>query len=262
MLFDEKRYAYHLMLQKFYEEGGITAFFNMFYWAMTVDGKYKIEDVGKQNELPDGTAEFLDAWLMLLEKMVNTKMIIESPHVILPKPGETRSDNFDAKLYLFNVQRLAYSAVKHLWGSKSMKTYNVRMCESILSIFKSIFKGEELLKDEYKLYKQSFIGHREKVGIITATVTIPPPKQYSTNKPKIGYDHEFHFGKMIELGFSAERSEEALRITENYCDAANYIFTTYPTSHITQPSNRIVITTKGEFFCLNFFTVSFYVKIL
>jgi hypothetical protein len=35
MLFDEKLFAYHLMLQKFIEEGGLEAFFKMFRWTLT-----------------------------------------------------------------------------------------------------------------------------------------------------------------------------------------------------------------------------------
>lgn len=255
MLFDEKRYAYHLMLQKFYEEGGVTAFFNMFYWAMSANGRYSIEtSLFDENELPDGTGEFLDAWLMLLEKMVNPKMVIESPHAIMAKNGEGRSTSFCPKWYLFHVQRLAFSAIQHLWGSKPLKTYGVRMSESILSILKSIFKGEELLQDEYKLLHKNFKEHRSKPGIITATVTIPPARREDvTNgfnvKNREAYNQKYHLDKLLALGFSLERSEEALKITENYCDAANYIFTAYPTSHIVAPpSNKILITTKGEFF--------------
>lgn len=257
MLFDEKRYAYHLMLQKFYEEGGVTAFFNMFYWAMTANGIYSIETKFGENELPDGTGEFLDAWLMLLEKMVNPKMILESPHVIMIKSGERKTDNFCPKWYLFHVQRLAFSAIMHIWGSKPLKIYGARMSESILSILKSIFKGEELLQDEYKLQKKNFKDYRLKQGVITSTVTIMPARLEDASnglnvKFREKYDQKYHLAKMLEMGFSLDRSEEALRITENYCDAANYIFTAYPTSHIV-PSNRIVITTKGEFFLFFFF---------
>lgn len=254
MLFDEKRYAYHLMLQKFYEEGGITAFFNMFYWALTANGRYPYQTAMEQPELPDGTGEFLDAWLMLLEKMVNPKMILESPHVIIPKSGERKVDNFCPKTFLFNVQRLGFAAIKNIWGFPPLKTYGVRMSESILSILKSIFKGEEQLKKEYELMGTTFYHHRPIVGIVTATVTIPPV--YELDKTHVAdgaivFDQKKHLEWLIGMGFSMERSKEALTLTENYWDAANYIFTTYPRSHVdTLPSNRIVIKTKGKFFII------------
>merc|ERR550519_1378971 len=36
MLFDEKKYPYHLMLMKFISSEGQQAFFNTFYWAITL----------------------------------------------------------------------------------------------------------------------------------------------------------------------------------------------------------------------------------
>ena len=37
-------------------------------------------------ELPEGAGEFLDSWLMLLEKMVNVKTMLETPHTLPAKP--------------------------------------------------------------------------------------------------------------------------------------------------------------------------------
>ena len=36
MLFDEKKMPYHLMLQKFLLSGGQNAFFDAFYWALSI----------------------------------------------------------------------------------------------------------------------------------------------------------------------------------------------------------------------------------
>ena len=39
-------------------------------------------------DLPEGAGEFLDSWLMLLEKMVNVKTMLETPHTLPAKhPG-------------------------------------------------------------------------------------------------------------------------------------------------------------------------------
>ena len=44
-------------------------------------------------ELPEGAGELLDSWLMLLEKMVNVKTMLETPHSLPAKPtGENFVD--------------------------------------------------------------------------------------------------------------------------------------------------------------------------
>ena len=57
ILFDEKKYPYHLMLMKFLSSGGQQAFFNTFYWAITL-GNTVSADLGLESEnIPDGTGE-------------------------------------------------------------------------------------------------------------------------------------------------------------------------------------------------------------
>lgn len=148
MLFDEKRFAYHLMLQKFIEEGGLEVFFEMFRWALTAGHTIPIHRAIESNNLPDGTGEFLDAWLILLEKMVNPRAILESPHVISSKTSRQKYE-FDSTQYLINVHRFAYQSVMHLWGCAPLKTYGLRMSESILTILKHIFRGEKIISEKY-----------------------------------------------------------------------------------------------------------------
>ncbi|KAM6228584.1 E3 ubiquitin-protein ligase HUWE1-like, partial [Spheniscus humboldti] len=71
MLFDERKFPYHLMLQKFLCSGGHNALFETFNWALSMGGKVPVAEGLEHPDLPDGTGEFLDAWLMLVEKMVN-----------------------------------------------------------------------------------------------------------------------------------------------------------------------------------------------
>lgn len=152
MLFDEKRYAYHLMLHKFVQEGGLKAFFEMFTFAMTVGYSQNVQDRNNIDQFPNGSGEFLDAWLMLLEKMVNTKAILESPHIIALKSSRTLYLNkleFDAVVYLINVHRKAFQAIIQIWKIPPMKTYGPRMTESMLTIMKHIFKGEKIIRERY-----------------------------------------------------------------------------------------------------------------
>ena len=54
----------------------------------------------------DGTGEFLDAWLLLVEKMVNTKNILESPHTLPAKSTQPGFVSFDPLQYLIKTQKV------------------------------------------------------------------------------------------------------------------------------------------------------------
>lgn len=89
MLFDEKKFPYHLMLMKFISSGGQKAFFETFDWALSCGGAVPPEEGLENPDLPDGTGEFLESWLLLLDKMVNPKTVLESPHT-LPTKGRKK----------------------------------------------------------------------------------------------------------------------------------------------------------------------------
>ena len=55
---------------------------------------------------PDGTGEFLDAWLMLLEKMVNTKNVLDSPHTLPAKSTQTGFVPFSPVQYLIHTHKV------------------------------------------------------------------------------------------------------------------------------------------------------------
>lgn len=177
MLFDDKRFAYHLMLEKFCEEGGLTAFFEMFNWALTAGHTIPIEHAIEDPTLPDGTGEFLDSWLMLLEKMVNPKSILESPHVIVNRDGVPQSslknleNGFNTMQYLINVQNYAFGAIMKLWGFKPLKAYGLRMSESILAIFKHILNSELIIDLDIKqrIEISNFVAQR--VGLSKQSIS-------------------------------------------------------------------------------------------
>ena len=74
------------MLMKFMHSGGQKAFFDTFYWAISNGSTKSLVNGSENSELPEGTGEFLDSWLMLLEKMVNPKAVLDSPHTMPNKP--------------------------------------------------------------------------------------------------------------------------------------------------------------------------------
>ena len=125
----------------------------------------------------------MDAWLLLVEKMVNTKNILESPHTLPAKSTQPGFVSFDPLQYLIKTQKVcdhffvqmvvqnrsvfvlinvkendteaqnvwglfqaSFHAVMSLWNKKPLKVYGGRMSESILAILCHIIKGEQLIK--------------------------------------------------------------------------------------------------------------------
>lgn len=55
---------------------------------------------------PEEIAEFLDSWLMLIERMSNPKTILETPHVMPSKSSQTGYVPFSAVQYLIKAQKV------------------------------------------------------------------------------------------------------------------------------------------------------------
>merc|ERR1712168_642722 len=101
-------------LQKFIASGGQKAMFDAFEWALSCGGTVPLDDGLEHPDLPDGTGEFLVNWLTLLEKMVNTKSILDSPHTLPVKPTQN-SPVFDPVQYIIGTHKAAFHAVMYLW---------------------------------------------------------------------------------------------------------------------------------------------------
>lgn len=224
MLFDEKRFAYHLMLQKFIEEGGLEAFFEMFRWTLSAGYTIPIHRAIEHHNLPDGTGEALDAWLMLLEKMVNLKYIIESPHQITSKTRGVKPD-FDTKHYLTYMHRNAFLSIEHLWGFKPLKSYGLRMTESMLSILKHIIKGEKVLQSKYYKNGQGVaisLDNKPK-AILPTSVAVAGAAEPSTSA--VADLNQDNLRQLVDMGFSREQSVYALRRYLSLEGATEYLLT-------------------------------------
>lgn len=84
-------------------------FFRTFNWALSMGGKVPVSEGLEHTDLPDGTGEFLDAWLMLVEKMVNPSTVLDSPHSLPAKmPGVTPTmPQFSALRFLIVTQKVS-----------------------------------------------------------------------------------------------------------------------------------------------------------
>ncbi|MEQ2171209.1 hypothetical protein GOODEAATRI_008296 [Goodea atripinnis] len=123
--------------------------FRTFNWALSMGGKVPVTEGLEHTDLPDGTGEFLDAWLMLVEKMVNPSTVLDSPHSLPAKmPGITpTTPQFSALRFLIVTQKAAFSCIRSLWNRKPLKVYGGRMAESMLAILCHILRGEPVIQE-------------------------------------------------------------------------------------------------------------------
>lgn len=77
-----------------------------FKWALSGGGKFPVEEGLNHPDLPEGTGEFLDAWLLLLEKMVNPKAILETSHMLPYRIPPCRI--FEPIKYLQEVHKVSF----------------------------------------------------------------------------------------------------------------------------------------------------------
>ncbi|XP_043484818.1 E3 ubiquitin-protein ligase HUWE1 isoform X4 [Leptopilina heterotoma] len=218
MLFDEKRHPYHLMLQKFVKLGGQDAFFGTFRWALSGGGQFPLTEGLEHPNLPDGTGEFLDVWLMLLEKMVNPKAILDSPHVISSKCTGVYKvyETFDPNKYLQDIHKKAFEAVMLMWGKKPLKNYGARMTESILSILRHILRGEKIIKERAEKEENSEASGSGS-GRNGATSDRGDLPDMVVNRD--------HLRQLMDMGFSRSHCIEALLHTVTLEQATDYLLT-------------------------------------
>ncbi|XP_039498018.1 E3 ubiquitin-protein ligase HUWE1 isoform X2 [Drosophila santomea] len=164
MLFDDKRSAFHLMISQFCAENGLKAFFEMFYWALSLDNvsqKFEFDQWASMEDLmqsheddkrdcPEGTGEFLDAWLQLLEKMVNPRAMLDSPYTMSPRLNYLPdSVPFEPVFYLIHIHQLAMQALRRIWARRPIPNYGPSMFETMILILKHLIKSHQTLLDRY-----------------------------------------------------------------------------------------------------------------
>ncbi|XP_016986687.1 E3 ubiquitin-protein ligase HUWE1 isoform X2 [Drosophila rhopaloa] len=164
MLFDDKRSAFHLMISQFCAENGLKAFFEMFYWALSLDNvsqKFDFDQWASMEDLmqaheddkrdcPEGTGEFLDAWLQLLEKMVNPRAMLDSPYTMSPRLNYLPdSVPFEPVFYLIHIHQLAMQALRRIWARRPIPNYGPSMFETMILILKHLIKSHQTLLDRY-----------------------------------------------------------------------------------------------------------------
>ncbi|KAG9509833.1 E3 ubiquitin-protein ligase HUWE1, partial [Fragariocoptes setiger] len=235
MLFDEKKYPYHLMLRNFVDCGGLDAFFSAFDWIMTEDGAFDIEMSLSQQTIPEAFAEFLDSWLSLLEKMVNPRVILETPHTMPSKSNAALGFvPFDPVQYLITVHKRAFKCLAQLWNKKPSKFYGEQMTDSILSVMCHLLRGEAIINEQVQ---------KHSVGDSASNLQGVPPGQstgsqapgtqqasavarpsgYRRNELEDQGINPDHFQQLVDMGFAREHALDALLQSQSIEQATEYL---------------------------------------
>lgn len=229
MLFDERKNPFHLMLRDLVDSGGLEAYFKTFEWFLTSEGSS--EDRFNSDDSLGPQAEFLDSWLSLLEKMVNPKMILETPHTMAPKSNNALGYTpFDAIQYLITVHKRAFDAIEYLWLSQNRKCFSDQTSEHVLSILCHLLKGETIISEHLKKEKESEnpIGSASSstpASVIAASSTVE-----RTEYPSVNQDH---FQQLVDMGFAREAVIDALMQCQTIEQATEFLLSTPQASYYT-----------------------------
>ncbi|KAJ0036810.1 hypothetical protein NQD34_005487 [Periophthalmus magnuspinnatus] len=222
--------------------------FRTFNWALTMGGKVPVSEGLEHVELPDGTGEFLDAWLMLVEKMVNPSTVLDSPHSLPAKmPGVTPTmPQFSALRFLIVTQKAAFNCIRSLWNRKPLKVYGGRMAESMLAILCHILRGEPVIQERLAKEREGTVRPEEEAastgslggttapGSSTTSGEGSAPTGSSTGAPPAGSAEDSTNSssrrepQLVDMGFSREHAMEALLNTSTMEQATEYLLTHPP----------------------------------
>ncbi|OBS83180.1 hypothetical protein A6R68_22836, partial [Neotoma lepida] len=191
--------------------------FRTFNWALSMGGKVPVSEGLEHSDLPDGTGEFLDAWLMLVEKMVNPTTVLESPHSLPAKlPGGVQSfPQFSALRFLVVTQKAAFTCIKNLWNRKPLKVYGGRMAESMLAILCHILRGEPVIRERLGKEKEGSRGEED----------ASQEEGGSRREPQV---NQQQLQQLMDMGFTREHAMEALLNTSTMEQATEYLLTHPP----------------------------------
>lgn len=91
----------------------VAAFFKSFEWALSTcnehfSGKDAAVAKFKPDDVGDTLIEYLENWCGLLERLVNPKNMLESPHALPPKSYHPLNISFSPLHFLIHIQKVMH----------------------------------------------------------------------------------------------------------------------------------------------------------
>lgn len=226
MLFDERKNPFHLMLRDLINCGGLDSFFKAFKLTVTDSNLDKIS--GEEHNETYGTiSEFLDSWLLLLEKMVNPKMVLESPHsMALKSQNAIGYVPFDPIQYLVTIHRRAFEAIESLWALRTKKFFSDQASGHILTILCHILKGETIINDHMKKEKDKESETATGPANLSNNATTVASLNQRQTARRTDYSQAVnpdHLQQLMDMGFPREAVVDALMQSQTIEQATDYL---------------------------------------
>lgn len=186
---------------------------------MSSGGHSRIKDL----EFPEGSVEFVDVWLTLVEKLVNPKNITESPYNMPAVPTHAGYKPFDPVQYLAQMQLMAFQALSLIWEKQFV---TVRMAEASLNILCHIINCENVFKKKKKASQEAPAG--SEAGPSTSNTISPREVQGNSGEERLAFRppeesvNANHLQQLMDMGFSRAQSIEALLNSNGLEQATEY----------------------------------------
>ncbi|OQV13389.1 E3 ubiquitin-protein ligase HUWE1 [Hypsibius exemplaris] len=228
LLFDEKRFAYHFMLQKFISTGTIDAFFGAFKPVL----KGPTGDVELTGPNADKAAgcivEFAISWLSLLERLLSPKNILESPNTLpisrIPISGYVAP--FDPVPYYIEMLHSTLQVIDKLLSLQALKNFGEQTGDLLLTILSHVMKIEAIIKEKTVGTATAPVTSSDTTAASAAaaaaaggaSAAAAPPQPAAAAVPPAALQ------SLLDMGFTPEASAEALVYHANNVEqAADYL---------------------------------------
>ncbi|XP_065656940.1 E3 ubiquitin-protein ligase HUWE1 isoform X2 [Hydra vulgaris] len=235
-LFDSGKNPYHLMLQQLEKDGGLEALFDLFNWVVD---EY-LNDCDNLKKIV-GLSEFLEGWLDLINRLVNTKSVLESNYGLPTTSSLPGFTPFDAANFLAKIHILAFKSVLLLWERKTYAcSDNHSIADRIVSIMCHIISGEVILKETFALKVKPKDSKQKKSSTIDIQKTPTPSR--------IEQVSEGHLQQFVDMGFLQEHAREALITCHGNFQAATELLLTMPSgsSRLRAASSNVMEVDTSE----------------
>ena len=222
---DDRKQPYHLMLQNFVFQGGHDSFFDCFDSIIGKCDYFKPDQ--KVNELSNGVIDFLDAWLLLLEKLSNSKNLLESAHSMAEKDRKPNSKfvPFDPYQFMIRTHKRAFDCIKMLWNEKLFKINIDNIVLSVLQIISNLICGESFIE------KNQNKDLSTQASAASSSAAQRDPNLYRNNA-FIYPNYPQHISLLEDMGFSRDAANQALMENDNDVErATEWLVTQQLNSH-------------------------------
>lgn len=155
LLLDDNQAPLHLMLQHLDASNGLDTVEKALYEGVKGATGEELDVILDKDELPSGVGEYLSEWFALIEKIIDFRKydqrVNERSPSDLPDSYMVYHVPFKRASFLAQVHKIAFRAIKLMWGRKSLKGFgskkdSPKLLENLLTVLRHIIKSEKFIQ--------------------------------------------------------------------------------------------------------------------